>query len=401
MPLIDADGRGTRLGHGRPRSRRRTELRRRHHVRDRARRGRVGLILRLEASTITRTEGFRSARAEQHAPGIAERLLCVPHGGGNGVATPTPASRSSTPDVDQHLRVAAHRRRQRAEGYSAGGRQAIGTERAVNKPSPVVAYLRKITWPLCSPPSDRATTVHLFSDVRGRHAARARVMPRSLHRTLQADVATSRVATTVSPASSPRLVQSDRRRRRAPDRRRSPRRRPTRRTRGRRRRRATRPASAPSSNDGLGDDLRMRCPASPSLMFRRRLGVERGDVCAEARSNPGRDRRQPIRSRNRRRPAGPSERRERRIERDAAMYALTVAAAGRRRRDGARSARGRFARRRFDLRPRSRRAASVPGERRTGPVVLGRVMRRADRDTGRRTQVDRHVHDRAEWARRR
>ena len=44
-------------------------------------------------------------------------------------------------------------------------------------PSPVVAYSRKITWPDCSPPRDRAQPLHLLEHVLVAHGVRTMRMP--------------------------------------------------------------------------------------------------------------------------------------------------------------------------------------------------------------------------------
>ena len=104
------------------------------------------------ASTITRTSGsvpLGRTSTRPWSPSSASTLAICRRS-----ARRRRASALGDRHVDEHLRQPGHRRRGEVGQRAPGRTTASASTTPVSSPSPVVARSRKITWPLCSPPSE-------------------------------------------------------------------------------------------------------------------------------------------------------------------------------------------------------------------------------------------------------
>ena len=122
-----------------------------------------GLGRRSGASTITRTSGSVPLGRDEHAPVVAELGLHRRDLVGQRRRRGRIAA-GGDPHVAQHLRQPGHGRvGQLAERSARALAPRRAAARPVSRPSPVVARSAKITWPLCSPPSDRPSSASASS----------------------------------------------------------------------------------------------------------------------------------------------------------------------------------------------------------------------------------------------
>ena len=140
----------------------------------------------VSASTMTRTSGsvpLGRSRTRPLSPRVSEAVATADATVGRG------RHRLAIGDVHvhHHLRVAAHHARKLAERRARRGcerQEPHGRE----QPVPVVAYRRKITWPLCSPPRTNPPRSIASSTYRSPTCVRATSDPVLDHRPLEPDV---------------------------------------------------------------------------------------------------------------------------------------------------------------------------------------------------------------------